>query len=103
MNESVKEKLRLSQSEIVEFCRRYHIRKLSLFGSILGDHFGPESDTDLLAEFEPGHVPGLIQLSGMEIELGEIIGRKADLKTAEDLSRYFRKEVVATAEALYAG
>ena len=84
-----------------EFCKRHHIRKLSLFGSCLHGDFGRESDIDLLVEFEPDHIPGLITLSGMEIELSEIIRRKVDLRTPEDLSRYFRKEVVESAEVQY--
>ncbi len=92
----------IPKEKIAEFCRRNHIRKLSLFGSVLRDDFTPESDVDLLVEFEEGRVPGLITLSGMEIELSEIIGRKADLRTPQDLSRYFRKEVVESAEVQYA-
>ncbi|OGP23887.1 MAG: nucleotidyltransferase [Deltaproteobacteria bacterium GWB2_55_19] len=92
----------IPKEKIAEFCRRNHIHKLSLFGSVLREDFGPESDVDVLVEFEEGHVPGLITLSGMEIELGGIIGRKADLRTPEDLSRYFRNEVVESAEVQYA-
>ncbi|PIQ97890.1 MAG: nucleotidyltransferase [Nitrospinae bacterium CG11_big_fil_rev_8_21_14_0_20_56_8] len=102
MDQSVREKFQPFKEEIAGFCRRHHIRKLAVFGSALGGRFHAESDIDLLAEFEPGHVPGLIKLSGMEIELGEIIGWKIDLRTAEDLSRYFREEVTESAEALYA-
>ncbi|MFQ5671836.1 MAG: nucleotidyltransferase family protein [Nitrospinales bacterium] len=98
---SASKKIRIPQDKVAPFCKRNHIRKLSLFGSILGENFRPESDVDVLVEFEPGHVPGLIELSGMEIELGGIVGRKVDLRTPEDLSRYFRKEVVESAEALY--
>jgi predicted nucleotidyltransferase len=86
---------------IEEFCRRHHIRKLSIFGSYLRDDFGPGSDIDFLVEFEPEHVPGLIGFAGMEIELSEILGRKVDLRTAQDLSRYFRDEVVEQAEVQY--
>lgn len=88
--------------KIAEFCRRNHIRKLSFFGSVLRSNFSSSSDVDVLVEFEPGHVPGFITLSGMEIELSEIIGRKVDLRTPEDLSRYFRKEVVESADVQYA-
>jgi uncharacterized protein len=79
-----------------EFCERNHIRKLSLFGSVLTPRFRPDSDLDMLVEFEPGHVPGLITLAGMELELSQKLGRKIDLRTAEDLSRYFRNEVVSS-------
>ena len=84
-----------------EFCERNHIRKLSLFGSVLTPRFRPESDLDMLVEFDPSHVPGLITLAGMEIELSEKLGRKVDLRTAEDLSRYFRNEVVSSALPQY--
>ena len=88
---------------ISEFCRTHHIRKLALFGSVLRDDFGPESDVDVLVDFEPGHVPGLFGISHMELELSPIFGgRKVDLRTAGDLSRYFRDQVVATAEGIYA-
>jgi predicted nucleotidyltransferase len=80
-----------------EFCERNHIRKLSLFGSVLTPRFRPESDIDVLVEFDPGHTPGLLTLAGMEIEISEQLGRKVDIRTAEDLSRYFRDEVVASA------
>ena len=63
---------------------------MALFGSVLTDRFGPESDVDVLVEFDPEHVPGLIALSGMERELSEILGRKADMRTPNDLSRFFR-------------
>ena len=83
------------------FCRRNHIRKLAFFGSILTDRFRPESDVDVLVEFEPNHVPGFLRLAGMERELSAILGRKADIRTAEDLSRHFRHEVVASAAVQY--
>jgi len=94
--------IQLDQERIAEFCRRNHIRKLALFGSVLTDHFTDESDVDVLVEFQKNHVPGLFRFVGMEDELGEIIGRKADLRTAAELSRYFRDEVVAHAEPIYA-
>jgi hypothetical protein len=92
----------IDRVRLAEFCRRHHIRKLSFFGSVLGETFRPDSDVDVLVEFEPEHVPGLLTLAGMEIELSELLGRKADVRTAEDLSRYFRDEVVAKAQLLYA-
>lgn len=87
---------------IKDFCRRHHIRKLSIFGSYLRGDFGPESDIDFLVEFDQRHIPTLFDVAGMEIELSEMLGRKVDLRTAEDLSRYFRDEVVAQAEVQYA-
>jgi predicted nucleotidyltransferase len=94
--------IELPQKEIATFCRTHHIARLSVFGSALTEDFSPDSDVDFLVEFEPGHVPGLIRLAGMERELSELIGRKADLRTAGDLSRYFRDEVVAAAVEQYA-
>lgn len=94
--------LKLDQERIAEFCRSNGIRKLSLFGSVLRDDFGPESDVDVLVEFEPGARVGLIRLAGLEIELSHIIGRKVDIRTPQDLSRYFRDKVVSTAEVQYA-
>ncbi|MCX7926381.1 MAG: nucleotidyltransferase family protein [Fimbriimonadales bacterium] len=85
-----------------EFCRQNHIRKLALFGSALHGDFHAESDIDLLVEFEKGHVPGLLGIARLERELTELFGgRKVDLRTPRDLSRYFRDEVVREAEVLY--
>lgn len=95
-------KLSLPQDKIDDFCRRHHIRKLSLFGSVLRDDFRPDSDVDVLVEFEPGYSVGLIRLAGMEIELAKIVGRKVDLRTPAELSRYFRQKVLDTAEVQYA-
>jgi len=86
---------------IADFAGRHHIRRLALFGSVLGDRFRPDSDVDVLVEFEAGHAVGLIRLAAVERELSEILGRKADLRTPADLSRYFRDEVVRAAEVLY--
>jgi predicted nucleotidyltransferase len=93
---------KIPREKIVEFCRRNHIIRLSLFGSALRGDFREDSDIDLLVEFDTNHVPGLIRLAGMEIELTEILGRKVDLRTPQDLSRYFRQEVVNNAEVQYA-
>ena len=92
--------INIPEGVVAHFCRRHHIRRLALFGSVLRDDFGPDSDVDVLEEFEPGHVPGLIRMSGMELELTDLLGRKVNLRTAEDLSRYFRDEVVASAETI---
>jgi len=90
--------------EILEqFCRKNRIRKLSLFGSVLRDDFRQESDIDVLVEFEKDGVPGLLGISRMERELSQIFGgRKVDLRTPEDLSKYFRQQVLSTAEVQYA-
>jgi len=91
----------IAKADIESFCRQNHIRKLALFGSALSDELNPDSDIDLLVEFEEDHIPGLITLAGMEIELSDKIGRKVDLRTPRDLSRYFRAEVVRQAEVQY--
>lgn len=94
---------KISQDELTEFCRRHHIRKLSFFGSVLREDFGPDSDIDVLVEFEAGHVPGFLRLAAIERELSSLLGgRKVDLRTPQDLSRYFREEVLASAEVQYA-
>jgi len=99
---SPKLKIEIPKDKIAEFCRRHHIRKLSLFGSVLRDDFGPGSDIDVLVEFEPEHVPGFIRLAGMELELATILGgRKVDMNTPNSLSRYFRQKVLAEAQAHY--
>lgn len=93
----------IDQEQIGSFCRKHHIRKLAFFGSVLRDDFGPDSDVDVLVEFEPAHVPGFFRLAAMERELSEMLGhRKADIRTSQDLSVYFRDDVVAGAEVQYA-
>ena len=95
--------LSVSRSELTEFCEAHGIRRLAIFGSALRSDFGPESDVDVLVEFAPGRTPGLLGLAGMEMELSTLFdGRKVDLRTPEDLSRYFRREVVDAAEVQYA-
>jgi predicted nucleotidyltransferase len=91
----------IPKQRVAEFCRRNHIRRLALFGSVLRDDFRPDSDVDVLVEFEPGACVGLLRLAGMEIELGEILGRKVDLNTPGFLSDYFRDQVLAEAEVQY--
>ncbi len=92
----------LDRDAIADFCKKHHIRKLSLFGSVLRDDFRPDSDVDMLVEFEPGTRVGYFGLAGMEIELTEMIGRKVDLRTPGELSRYFRQQVIDEAQELYA-
>jgi len=94
--------LEIGEDRLAEFCRRSHIRRLSLFGSILGEEFGPDSDVDMLVEFEPGVVVSLLDMARMEIELTGMVGRKVDLRTPKELSRYFRARVLASAEVQYA-
>ena len=92
----------ISKEKLEAFCRKNHIIKMSLFGSALRDQFNPESDIDILVEFDKGHMPGLMDLAGMEIELGEMVGRKVDLRTPAELSRYFRDDVLEKARVEYA-
>jgi len=91
----------LPDDAIADFCRSHHIRRLALFGSVLRDDFGPESDIDVLVEFEPGHCVGLITFAGMQNELADLIGRKVDLHTPAGLSPYFRDQALAEAETHY--
>jgi predicted nucleotidyltransferase len=93
--------IKVNKHEIERFCRHHRIRRLALFGSVLRDDFGPDSDVDVLVEFEDGHVPGLAFFA-MESELARILGRKVDLNTPQFLSRHFRNEVLAQAEDQYA-
>ena len=89
------------REQIAEFCRRRRIRKLSLFGSVLRDDFSPESDVDVLVEFEPGHTPGLA-IVDVEEELSQLLGnRKADIVNPKYLNPRIRERVLASAEAIY--
>jgi predicted nucleotidyltransferase len=95
-------KLPIPVERIAEFCRRRHIRKLSVFGSALREDFRPDSDVDLLVEFEPAQRVGFFEMVRMERELSQLMdGRKIDLRTPEDLSRYFRRDVMAGAKVQY--
>jgi uncharacterized protein len=98
----MKLKINIPEEKIIAFCRRNSIRKLAFFGSVLRDDFTPESDVDVLVEFEPGMRVGL-HFFALEQELSDIVGRKVDLNTAGFLSKYFREEVIAEAEVLYDG
>ncbi|MDW7759568.1 MAG: nucleotidyltransferase family protein [Acidobacteriota bacterium] len=95
--------LEFDKAKIAAFCRRNHIRRLSMYGSALRADFRPDSDIDLLVEFDPDRIPGLFGISRMERELSALFGgRKVDLRTPEDLSRYFRRQVLDEAEVQYA-
>jgi len=96
----MKARIEIPKEALADFCRRNHIRRLAFFGSVLRDDFTPESDVDVLVEFEPGHVPGLAFIS-MQDELSALIGRNVDLNTPACLSPYFRKEVLDEREVLY--
>jgi predicted nucleotidyltransferase len=96
-------KVHAPRKEIHDFCSRNHIVRLSLFGSVLTSNFGSESDIDVLVEFEPGRSPGFLGLAALEDELSALFGgRKVDLRTPRELSKYFRDEVIASAEVRYA-
>jgi uncharacterized protein len=97
---SVDSRFNISSRRLSNFCRRNHIKKLSLFGSVLRDDFRPDSDIDILVEFEAGHVPGF-GIVNMEKELSSLLGRNVDLRTPSDLSRYFREQVVREAKVEY--
>jgi predicted nucleotidyltransferase len=91
------------RERIAEFCRQRGIRRLALFGSVLRPDFTADSDVDVLVEFVPAQTPGLFGLARMERELSALFaGRKVDLRTPEDLSRYFRNDVLKQAEVQYA-
>lgn len=94
-------RIEVPREMIADFCRRHHIRKLSFFGSVLREDFAAESDVDVLVEFERGAQVGLIALSGMEIELSGILGRKVDMNTEGFLSPFFRDEVLREAAPAY--
>ena len=93
--------LLIPREEIAELCRRHYIRKLAIFGSALRDDFGAQSDVDILVDFIPGHVPGFFGLFDIEEELSAALRHKADVRTAQDLSKHFRQHVIDTAEVQY--
>jgi predicted nucleotidyltransferase len=94
-------RVEIPEQRIAEFCRQHRIRRLALFGSVLRDDLGPESDVDVLVEFEPGARVGLLRLAGMDMELSRILGRKVDLNTPGFLSDNFRSQVLAEAQVQY--
>ena len=92
--------IRIDDRDLAGFCRKNHVRRLAFFGSVLRGDFGPESDIDILIEFEPGHVPGLAFFA-LQAELGGMLGRRVDLHTPASLSPYFRDQVMREAEPAY--
>ena len=90
----------IDEEALTAFCERHHLRRLAFFGSVLREDFSEESDVDALVEYSPDHIPGFIALAGMEEELSALLGRKADIRSAGDLSRYFREEVLREAQDL---
>lgn len=93
-------RISLPEKKIADFCRRHHVRRLALFGSVLRDDFTPASDVDFLVEFQPGHTPGLAFFA-LQRELSELVGRKVDLNTPQDLGRRFRRNILDEAEVLF--
>jgi len=93
-------RISVDRERIADFCRRDHVRRLAFFGSVLRDDFGPDSDVDVLVEFEEGHVPGLAFFD-MESELSEMLERKVELSTPGFLSQDFRDRVRREAEVAY--
>ena len=94
-------RISIPKDKISEFCKQNQVRRLSFFGSVLREDFGPDSDVDILVEFEPGTRMGLIRLSGLEIELGKIIGCKVDLNTPGFLNKYYRNKILTEADVQY--
>lgn len=90
----------IPREEIAEFCRRNRVRRLALFGSVIRDDFTPQSDVDVLVEFEPGYAAGF-EFFDMRYELIDLFNREVDLHTAASLSPYFRQEVLDEAEEIY--
>ena len=94
-------RIEIPYDRIAEFCQRWRVRKMSLFGSVIRHDFTPKSDVDVLIEFQPGPTPGLKYFWDMPNELSQILGREVDLNTARELSKYFRQEVLDEAEVIY--
>ena len=93
----------VSKTALAAFCQKHGIKRFAIYGSALREDFSPDSDIDVLVEFELDRVPGLFGIAGMELELSALFsGRKVDLRTPEDLSRYFRQDVLDTADVQYA-
>lgn len=93
--------IEIPKDRVAGFCRRHHIRRLALFGSVLRDDFRPDSDIDVLVEFEPKARVGLISLAGIELELSQLLGRKAEIHTVKGLNPHFRDEVLVSAKVQY--
>ncbi|MDT7543235.1 MAG: uncharacterized protein QOE33_3139 [Acidobacteriota bacterium] len=94
--------VKVADEVLADFCRRHNVRRLAFFGSILRADFHADSDIDVLVEFEPGRTPGFLALAEMQGELSAILGgREVDLRTPQDLSPYFRDEVIASSQVRY--
>ena len=94
-------KINVPNEALINFCKKNCICKLSFFGSVLTNRFASNSDVDILVEFESGKTPGYFEFSGMEMDLSSLLGRQVDLRTPKELSRYFRNQVMATAQVQY--
>lgn len=93
--------IKISKAWLEKFCIEHHITKMSLFGSVMTDHFTPDSDVDVLIEFDPKHIPGLFSFVEMRNLLSKHFGREVDLRTPEDISKLFRKEVIEHSYLIY--
>src|SRR2546423_6231213 len=101
--ERLSQRIKVDKGRLGEFCRQRHITRLSFFGSVLRNDFASDSDVDVLVDFEEGHTPGFLRVAQIERELSVLLdNRRVDLRTFQDLSQYFRKEVLAAAEVQYA-
>ena len=94
--------IEIADEALVAFCVDHGVKRLAVFGSVLGERFGEGSDLDVLVEFEAGRTPGLLRMAAMELELEGLVGRRVDLRTYGDLSRYFRDRVASDARPIYA-
>ena len=99
---SMRSRIGIETDRIAAFCRQNHIRHLALYGSVLREDFRPESDVDVLVEFSPGQRVGFFRMAALERELSQLIGRRVDLRTPREISRYFRDQVIHQAETQYA-
>lgn len=97
----MKPKIKLPKVWLEKFCMKNHIVKMALYGSVISDHFTETSDIDILVEFDPRHIPGLFGFVGMRNSLSERLGREVDLRTPEDISNLFRKEVIEQSYPIY--
>ena len=94
--------IEIGDEAMASFCAAHGVKRLALFGSVLGERFTEQSDLDVLVEFDAGRTPGMLSMAAMELELGALVGRRVDLRTYGDLSRYFRDRVAAEARPIYA-
>jgi predicted nucleotidyltransferase len=97
----IEDRVNLTKEQIADFCKKNHIKKFAFFGSVLLDDFRPDSDIDILIDLESGAPIGLFEMADMELELSDMIKRKVDLRTPQDLSKYFRNKVVEESKVLY--